>query len=162
MSFNISGAVIQQCKSLTGLLSTGGFGPRQIAAFKRGVKTGNIRSGNSLPSIFAKLLRAKEGMPWFVTGTGDSGGLEWGNMAERNDFFESLTACVVASRLGRNPVDAWKNSYLSRVDEDIKIKSSRGHLFHIDCRPLNAMDSLPLWEGEIPTEFEVDMLNNRL
>jgi len=97
MSINISADVVKLSESITVRVVVTKMGPRQIASFKRMVKTGVI-TGRAVPARLATVVRKQNRAPYVRLGR--HGNVSWNNVSgDEDDLFRRLTAALVADQL---------------------------------------------------------------
>jgi hypothetical protein len=97
MSLNISSDVVKLCARITIRVVLAKMGPRQVASFKRMVKTGVIK-GRAVPARMATVVRKQNRAPYVRFG--GYGNISWDNVSgDEDDLFQRLTAALVADQL---------------------------------------------------------------
>ena len=128
MSLNIGGDIITMASEVKVTIDTNKFGPRQITALHRMVRSG-MCEGSSVPSRVAQALRKRHGAPFLAVARY----VEWhGVSANNNEFFDKMAAAVVADKLlsaEKQPEASWRGDIRSRLDTALSQHQSEGAFY---------------------------------
>lgn len=128
MSFNIAADIVKVTSSIVVTVDTLKFGPRQIIALERMVRTG-LCEGNGVPARVARVVRKKHGAPVLTV----SSHVAWHDVRPDNDaFFDKIAAAIVADKLlhpQAQPEPQWRREINEKIDLALKRRSPNGSFY---------------------------------
>lgn len=125
MAFNIASDIVSMASEIKVTIDTLKFGPRQITALHKMVQTG-LCEGNGVPARVAQVIRRTHGAPVLKVARS----VQWyGVPSDNNDFFDKMTAAVVADRMlnpnqGGDP--SWVRDASVKLDRALQQRKSDG------------------------------------
>lgn len=154
---NISSDLLKVAAKVTIHIDTTKFGPRQITAFRKAVRTGIIPN-TSAPSMIARQVRLNAGLPFIHFGK--YGQFFWGNIPEGYlEFFDAVIAAVVATEMNSRHAGTAKNTALVRAKQAAQHRRSHGEYHYTDDTTKMVMSNIkfPEYNVDLPTIFDLEI-----